>query len=72
MLVVCRTIHRDIALNALGVRLKGYCQDKAKRIFYIIYQIAYINIQTSLQEKVCLSQEKGQRRSVLSIPRIAL
>jgi hypothetical protein len=68
MLVVCRTILRDIALNALGVRPEELCQDKARNL-YIIYQIAYVvNIQTSLRE-VCLSQGKGQRRSVLSIPR---
>jgi hypothetical protein len=28
MLVVCRTILRDIALNALGVRPEELCQDK--------------------------------------------
>jgi hypothetical protein len=55
---------RDITLG-LGQEL---CQDKAKESF-IIYQIAYVvNIQTSLR-RVCLSQGKGQRRSVLSIPR---
>jgi hypothetical protein len=52
----------------LGVRPEELCQDKAKESF-IIYQIAYVvNIQTSLR-RVCLSQGKGQRRSVLSIPR---
>jgi hypothetical protein len=66
MLVVCRTILRDIALNALGVRPEELCQDKARNL-YIIYQIAYVNIQTLFGE-VCL-KEKGQRRSVLSIPR---
>jgi hypothetical protein len=40
MLVVCRTILRDIALNALGVRPEELCQDKARNL-YIIYQIAY-------------------------------
>jgi hypothetical protein len=71
MLVVCHTILRDIALNALGVRPEELCQDKARNL-YIIYQIAYVvNIQTSLRE-VCLSQGKGQRRSVLSIPRLYL
>jgi hypothetical protein len=58
---------RDIALNALGVRPEELCQDKARNL-YIIYQIAYVvNIQTLFE--VCLSQGKGQRRSVLSIPR---
>jgi hypothetical protein len=32
MLVVCRTILRDIALNALGVRPEELCQDKAKNL----------------------------------------
>jgi hypothetical protein len=60
-------ILRDIALNALGVRPEELCQDKARNL-YIIYQIAYVvNIQTSSER--CLSQGKGQRRSVLSIPR---
>jgi hypothetical protein len=64
MLVVCRTILRDIALNALGVRPEELCQDSG---IYIIYQIAYVvNIQT-LERYVYLKEK--QRRSVLSIPR---
>jgi hypothetical protein len=67
MLVVCRTILRDIALNALGVRPEELCQDKARNLLY--------NLSDSLRglfkplREVCLSQGKGQRRSVLSIPR---
>jgi hypothetical protein len=58
MLVVCRTILRDIALNALGVRPEELCQDKARNL-YIIYQIAYVvNIQTSSERYVYL-KEKG-------------
>jgi hypothetical protein len=58
MLVVCRTILRDIALNALGVRPEELCQDKG--IFYIIYQIAYVvNIQTSSSERYVYLKEKG-------------
>jgi hypothetical protein len=34
MLVVCRTILRDIALNALGVRPEELCQDKARNLLY--------------------------------------
>jgi hypothetical protein len=64
--VVCRTI-RDIALNALGVRPEELCQDKARNL-YIIYQIAYVVIQTSLRE-VCLSQGKRAASFCLSIPR---
>jgi hypothetical protein len=58
MLVVCRTILRDIALNALGVRPEELCQDKARNL-YIIYQIAYVvNIQTSLRG-MFISRKKG-------------
>jgi hypothetical protein len=67
MLVVCRTILRDIALNALGVRPEELCQDKARNL-YIIYQIAYVvNIQNLFGE-VCLSQGKRAASFVLSIP----
>jgi hypothetical protein len=49
-------------------RPEELCQDKARNL-YIIYQIAYVvNIQTSSERYVYL-KEKGQRRSVLSIPR---
>jgi hypothetical protein len=34
MLVVCRTILRDIALNSLGVRPEEMCQDKARNLLY--------------------------------------
>jgi hypothetical protein len=33
MLVVCRTILRDIALNALGVRPEELCQDKKESLY---------------------------------------
>jgi hypothetical protein len=33
MLVVCRTILRDIALNALGVRPEELCQDKSNLLY---------------------------------------
>jgi hypothetical protein len=63
----CVTILETLPLTHWD-RPEELCQDKARNLF-IIYQIAYVvNIQTSLRE-VCLSQGKGQRRSVLSIPR---
>jgi hypothetical protein len=47
MLVVCRTILRDIALTHWELGLKN-CARTKQGIFYIIYQIAYVvNIQTS-------------------------
>jgi hypothetical protein len=59
MLVVCRTILRDIALNALGVRPEELCQDKARNL-YIIYQIAYVvNIQTSLRRGMFISRKRA-------------
>jgi hypothetical protein len=64
MLVVCRTL-RDICPNALGVRPEELCQDKARNLLYNLSDSLREHIQT-LRE-VCLSQGKGQRRSVLSI-----
>jgi hypothetical protein len=55
MLVVCRTILRDIALNALGVRPEEFARTK-QGIFYIIYQIAVVNIQTSLRRGMFIKE----------------
>jgi hypothetical protein len=63
MLVVCRTILRDIALNALGVRPEELCQDKARNL---LYNIDSLQVVFKPLLEVCLSQGKGQRRSVLS------
>jgi hypothetical protein len=66
MLVVCRTILRDIALNALGVRPEELCQDKARNLLYNLSDTWLI---FKLSERYVYLKEKGQRRSVLSIPR---
>jgi hypothetical protein len=54
MLVVCRTILRDIALNALGVRPEEFPGQKQESL-YNLSDSHVVNIQTSLRE-VCLSQ----------------
>jgi hypothetical protein len=65
MLVVCRTILRDIALNALGVRPEELCQDKARNL-YIIYQIAYV-VYSNLSSRGMFISRKRAASFFLSI-----
>jgi hypothetical protein len=65
-MLVCRTILRDIALNALGVRPEELCQDKARNLYIISDSLRGYSKLSS--ERYVYLKEKGQRRSVLSIP----
>jgi hypothetical protein len=58
MLVVCRTILRDIALNALGVRPEELCQDKAKESYNLSDSLRGY-IQTSLRRGMFISRKRA-------------